>query len=96
MKIHTSQCSLIRYKVARFVAIGYYLTTLYLGKKYLFGCISAFIGGIFLKIHTLLFPCMRCKGHKFVCNQSTIKGTLFGEQCGESLSENKPGGPTDW
>jgi hypothetical protein len=33
MKIHTFQWSFMRYKLARFVAIGYYLTTLYLGNE---------------------------------------------------------------
>jgi len=39
---------------------------------------------------------MRWKPYNFGCKQSIIKGTLLGEQCGESLSENKLGGPIDW
>ena len=58
-----------------------------LRKKYLCGSISAFIGGNFLKIRTSHFPRICSKRYKFGCSQSTIQGTLLGEQCGESLSE---------
>jgi len=40
---------------------------------YLLGCISASIGGIFLKIH------MGHSTHKFGCDQTIVEGVLLGK-----------------
>jgi hypothetical protein len=48
--------------------------------KYLFGCISASIGEIYLKLHTSHFPHMCCKPYNSSCDPWIIKGTLLGNR----------------
>jgi len=53
------------------------LRALCLAKKYFFACISASIGGIFLKLHTSHSPCIFHKWCKFGSDWSLINGTLL-------------------